>query len=234
MNEPQIVAIGGHVLVPEERDFKLERYILDACGKEKPRVCFVPTASGDDVNYVARFYESYGRFGVTLDVLRLFRRTPEDLRAYLREFDIVHVGGGNTRSMLAVWRDWALDTALRDAWQRGVLLCGSSAGSICWFEAGVTDSVAGELRTMSCLGFLGGSNCPHYDGEPERRPAFHRFVAAGAMAPGIACDDGVALHFRSDRLAAVVTSRPLARAYRVERAGGDEAARETPLDARAL
>jgi len=224
----QIVAIGGGVLVPETGNFKLERYILDACGKAKPRVAFVPTASGDDAGYATRFYESYGRFGVGLDVLRFFRRTPADLRAYLFDFDIVHVGGGNTRSMLATWRHWGFDAVLREAWQRGIVLCGSSAGSICWFEAGVTDSIAGSLTAMDALGLVRGSNCPHYDGEPERRPTFQRLVGSAALAGGIACDDGAAAHFLDDALGTCVSARPNARAYRVERDGAT--ARETPYD----
>lgn len=232
MPAPGIFAMGGGVLVPERDNFKLERYILDACGKAKPRVLFVPTASGEDVNYIARFYESYARFGVALDVLRFFRRTPADLHAFLEPFDIVHVGGGNTRSMLAVWRYWGLDVQLRDALQRGTLLCGSSAGAICWFEAGVTDSVAGELTVAPCLGFSAGSYCPHYDGEVERRPAYRRFVESGAIAAGYACDDGAGLHLIDGALEAVVSARPDACAYRVERVGS--AARETPLDTRLL
>ncbi len=229
MPDPQIVAIGGAVLVPETGNNALERYILDACGAEKPRVAFVPTASGDDATYIARFYESYGPLGARLDVLRLFRRTPEDLRAYLFGFDVVHVGGGNTRSMLAVWRHWGLDAILQEAWQRGIVLCGSSAGSICWFERGVTDSVAGALTAMDGLGFLPGSNCPHYDGEKERRPAYRALVAAGEVGAGFACDDGAGLHYRGTSLVAAISSRSNARAYRVER-GADGSAIETPLD----
>ena len=227
-NVRQIVAIGGAVLVPDTGNVALERYVLDACGKEKPRVAFVPTASGDDVSYVARFYESYARFGVGMDVLRFFRRTPGDLRAYLFAFDVVHVGGGNTRSMLAVWRHWGFDAVLREAWERGIVLCGSSAGSICWFDYGLTDSVAGDLTAMPCLGFLPGSNCPHYDGEKDRRPFYQGLVGSGALVPGIACDDGVGIHVRGAEAPRAVTSRPGARAYRVER--GPHGAVETPLE----
>jgi peptidase E len=226
---PQIFAIGGGVLTPDSGNFKLERYILDACGRERPRVLFVPTASGDDVTYIARFFEAYARFGIELDVLRFFRRTPQDLRAFAFGFDVVHVGGGNTRSMLAVWRHWGFDTVLREAWQRGVLLCGSSAGSICWFEQGVTDSIAGDLTPMTGLGFLPGSNCPHYDGEADRRPAYRRMVGDGTLAGGIACDDGAGLHVVGDSPPKPVSARPNARAYRVERVEGTF--RETPLDA---
>jgi dipeptidase E len=222
---PQIVAMG---VLPESGNFKLERYILDVCGKARPRVCFVPAASGDDVTYIARFYEAYSRFDCSLDVLRFFRHTPADRAAYLFAFNVVHVGGGNTRSMLAVWRHWGFDAVLRAAWERGILLCGSSAGAICWFEEGVTDSVAGELTRMPCLGFAAGSYCPHYDGEAERRPSYRRMVATGAIGNGYACDDGVGLHVRGTELLAIVSARANARAYRVERAG--DLARETPLE----
>ncbi|GAC1444086.1 MAG: Type 1 glutamine amidotransferase-like domain-containing protein [Vulcanimicrobiaceae bacterium] len=225
---PQIVAIGGGVLVPDTGNTKLERYILEICGKQAPRVCFVPTASGDDPSYIVRFYQAYARFGVGLDVLRFFHRAPEDLRAFLFEFDVVHVGGGNTRSMLATWRHWGLDSVLREAWARGIVLCGSSAGSICWFERGVTDSVAGSLTAMDALGMLEGSNCPHYDGEAERRPSYERMIATGALPDGIACDDGVGAHFVGRSLHAAVTSRPSARAFRVTRER--ERAIERPLD----
>ncbi len=228
----QIIAIGGAVLVPETGNFALERYILDATGKPKPRVCFVPTASGDDPSYVARFYESYSRFDCELTHLPLFRRTPADLRALIFGCDVVHVGGGNTRSMLAVWHEWSLGAILREAWERGIVLTGSSAGAICWFEEAVTDSVAGDLMPMVGLGFLAGSACPHYDGEADRRPAYRRMVATGAIGPGVAADDGVALHFIDRDLHATVSSRPAGRAYRVE--PGDGFARETPLGARRL
>lgn len=227
-----IVAIGGGVLMPDGANVKLERYTLDASGKEKPRVAFVPTASGDDPIYIARFYETYGRLGVPVDVLRFFRRTPADLRAYLFEFDVVHVGGGNTRSMLAVWRHYGFDAVLREAWERGIVLCGSSAGSLCWFAAGVTDSIAGELTTTGGLGFVAGSNCPHYDGEVERRPAYHRLVASGMLAAGIACDDGAAVHVTGDGVVRVVAALPNARAYRVE--CDADGVREDALDTRAL
>ncbi len=228
MSVPQIVAAGGALLVPESENFKLERYILDACGKEKPRVCFLPTASGDDPTYIVRFFETYGRLGVATDVLRLFRRTPARLGDYLAAFDVLHVGGGNTRSMLAVWRHYGLDALLRDAWKRGTVLCGSSAGSICWFAHGLTDSLAGALTAMAGLGFLAGSNCPHYDGEPDRRPSYERLIARGEIEGGYACDDGAALHFVGTEVRRAIAARPLANAYRVELEEGR--ARERTLD----
>lgn len=228
MSVPQIVAAGG---MPES-GAQLERYILDATGRPKPRVCFVPTASGDDVTYIARFYETYAQLGVTASVLRFFRRTPENLREWIAGFDVVHVGGGNTRSMLAVWRHWGFDAVLREAWQRGTVLSGSSAGSICWFEHGVTDSVAGRLTTMPALGFLAGSNCPHYDGEAERRPAYEGFIARREIEAGYACDDGAAVHFIGSELHAAIASRPAANAYRVERS--EDRARSYALEVQRL
>jgi dipeptidase E len=229
---PQIIAAGGALLSPDHGNLKLARYVLEATGKPKPRICFVPTASGEDTVVVAAFFETYAPFGLETAVLRFFKRTPADLRAFLFEFDIVQIGGGNTRSMLAVWKHWGFDTVLREAWERGIVLCGSSAGSICWFEEGVTDSVAVNLGAMQCLGFLAGSNCPHYDGEKDRRPSYHRLVAAGEIGPGIACDDNAAVHYHGTELHAAVAGLQAARAYRVERAGTD--ARETALDTRVL
>jgi peptidase E len=228
----QIVAVGGALLDTDTGNVALERYILDASGAPKPRVLFVPTASGEDAGYVARFYEVYGKLGCEMDTLRFFRRTPDDLRGFVEHFDVLHVGGGNTQSMLAVWRHWDFDVVLREAWERGAVLCGSSAGSICWFEHGLTDSYASELTAMECLGFVAGSNCPHYDGEKERRPSYQQLIAAGEIPAGIACDDGAGLHFRGTELSAIVSSQPDARAYRVVRDG--DRAIETPLDTKYL
>ncbi len=228
----QIIAIGGGVLAPDSGNFKLERYIIEASGAKRPRICYVSTASGDDAGHVTRFYESYGRFDVSLATLPFFRRTPADLRAFVRDFDVLHVGGGNSRSMLAVWREWGFVDVVREAYERGVLLCGSSAGAICWFEAGVTDSIAGELAPLSCLGFLKGSYCPHYDAEKERRPSYHRLLLEDRIPAGIACDDGVGAHFVDERLEAVVSSRENNGAYRVDMVLG--AVREAPLEIKRL
>lgn len=178
--------MGGGLLTPETGKAELERYVLELTGKPKPRVLFLATATGDDLSYVARFYETYARLGAEPSHVPLFRRTPADLHERLLAQDVIHVGGGNTRSMLAVWHAWAIDVSLRAAWERGVVLTGSSAGGMCWFEQGLTDSVAGDLVTMPCLGFLSGSFCPHYDGEKDRRPLYRRCVASGRILPGLA------------------------------------------------
>ncbi len=155
------------------------------------------------------------------------------MRSYLLAQDVIYVGGGSTRNLLVLWREWGLDVFLREAWMSGVLLAGLSAGSICWFEEGVSDSVAaGRLEALRCLGFLPGSNCPHYDGEIERRPAYHRLLREGKLQPGYAVDDGAALHFIGDRLAGSVRSRPAATAYRVEAVG--DRVEETALESKLL
>ncbi|MDF2858808.1 MAG: peptidase, partial [Neobacillus sp.] len=125
------------------------------------------------------------------------------------------VGGGNTKNLLALWEEWGLDSILRKAWEQGTILAGVSAGSICWFEEGVTDSFGDRLEPLKCLGFLKGSNCPHYDGEKDRRPAYQHFVIAQSISAGIASDDGVAIHYIDQEVSRIVSSRPNAKAYQV-------------------
>jgi peptidase E len=209
--------MGGMALPSSLDNLLLVRYFLKQTRKRRPRVCYIGTASGDAEAGVLRFYAGFSRFECRPTHLPLFARTPRDLESFVLEQDAIFVGGGNTRSLLAVWRDWGLDAHLRAAWKRGVVLGGSSAGSICWFEQGLTDSSAGPLVKLDCLGFLAGSNCPHYDSEPLRRPTFRKLVAAGRMMEGLAADDGAALHYVDGRLLRAVASRRQARAWRVRR-----------------
>ena len=205
----------------QEIDYQLEKYILAQTKKTSPRVCFMATASGDDPGIYAVFYEVMKKFDCIPTHLSLFSGTSPDLRSQLLNQDLILVHGGNTRNMLTLWKDWGVDHLLREAYDQGTVLAGWSAGSICWFEAGVTDSVPGTLSALKALGFLKGSNCPHYDGEPERRPNYQRLMKEGKLQAGYAADDGVALHFTSNpgendfSLESIVSSRPEARAYRV-------------------
>jgi peptidase E len=217
MKKKQILAIGGAALPVETGNLKLVDYFLRQTGKRKPKVAFIGAAHGDADAGRLRFYAAFSQFSCRPAHLPLFARTPRDLESFVHEQDAIFVGGGNTRSMLAVWREWELDRHLRDAWNAGIVLGGASAGSICWFEFGVTDSVAGPLTAMPCLGFLPGSNCPHYNSEPARRPTFRKMVARAAVPDGLAADDGVALHFIDTRLARIVSSEPRAKAYRVRK-----------------
>ena len=196
----------------------LDEYFLSQTRKRRPSVCFVPTAAGDADGYIVKFYAAFNKLRCKPTHLSLFR-APEDLEGFVLSQDAIYVGGGSTKNLLSLWREWRLNRILRRAWREGVLLGGISAGSICWFEQGLSDSVPGKLTVLPCLGFLAGSNCPHYDGEPKRRPTYRRLIARGKMANGIAADDGVALHFVGRRLARVVSSRPDASAFRVRRVG---------------
>ena len=215
----QILAIGGMALPPELDNLLLVEYFLGLTRRKKPKVLYIGTATGDSEVGRLRFYAGFSQFDCKPAHVPLFARTPRDLESLVLEQDAIFVGGGNTRSMLAVWRDWGLDRHLRTAWNQGVVLGGGSAGSICWFDYGVTDSIAGPLTALPCLGFLAGSNCPHYDGERARRPTFRKMIAGGRIPDGVAADDGVALHYIDGKLARVVSSRSKAKGYRVTRSG---------------
>jgi dipeptidase E len=214
-----IIAIGGGGFLAEPRNYALEKYILDQTGKERPNVLMIPTARGDDAEYVSKFHAAFGELGARTQHVPLFHRTP-DLRSLLLAQDAIFVGGGNTKSMLAVWREWGLPEVLKRAYDSGIVLGGQSAGAICWFEQGVTDSWADRLRPLDCLGFLSGSCCPHYDGEAERRPVYHTLLQSGQVKPGYAIEDAVAAHFRNGRLERVVSKRAGAKAFYVSADAG--------------
>jgi peptidase E len=216
----QIIAMGGGGFSMEPTNPLLDEYILNQSQSAKPKICFLPTASGDAQGYIDRFYESFEKFVCEPTHLSLFslpKVGPEEL---LLAQDIIYVGGGNTKSMLAVWTEWGLDVILRNAWEQGTILTGLSAGSICWFEEGLTDSYGEALQPLKCLGFLPGSHSPHYDSEETRRPIFHHLIASGAMMGGFGADDGAGLHFIDDKLFTVVSSRPNAKGYSVKMIDG--------------
>lgn len=220
--------MGGGGFSMEPDNLALDRYILATSSAPNPKICFLPTAGGDAQSYIDNFYTAFRTLPCAPSHLSLFQPHTADIPAFLLDQDIIYVGGGSTRNLMVLWREWQLDQILRQAWQSGIVLAGISAGSLCWFEEALSDSVlAGDLRPMRCLGFLPGSNCPHYDGEPGRRPAYHRFIAEHKLAPGYAADDGAALHFTSTTLTRVVSSRPAAKAYRVRWTGTE--IEETPL-----
>ncbi len=193
----------------------LDQYILKSARCERPKVCFLPTASGDSQDYVQRFYKSFKEWDCVPSHLSLFRGETPLIEDFLLSQNIIYVGGGNTRNLLTLWRDWGVDRILRMAYERGIVLAGISAGSICWFEQGVTDSVPGRLSSLNCLGFLSGSNCPHYDGESNRRPSYHELIHTGKICDGIATEDSVAAHFIDEKIFGYVSSQPNKKAYRV-------------------
>jgi dipeptidase E len=218
MAEPTIVAMGG---APD--DMLLDYVLGIGTGR---RLLYVPTAGVEDPGSTLRWYERLHE-RAEMTHLHFFPWPPPELRKLVLSQDIVLVTGGNTANALAIWRAHGFDEILREAWERGVVLTGWSAGMICWFEHGVTDSFGPELAPMDCLGFLPGSACPHYDGEERRRPVYTQLVANGFPA-GVAADDDVGLHYVATELREVVTSREGATAYRVGPQG------EEPLDPRVL
>ena len=221
-----IVGLGGGGDTPEQTE-RLFDYVLGLTGKERPRLLIVPTATAERDDEVAAYLERFAR-RTDPSVLRTFPWPPADLRARILEQDAIWVGGGNTANMLAIWRVHGVDRLLHEAWEAGVVLFGASAGMICWFEAGITDSFGPQLEGLrDGLGILAGSACPHYDGEELRRPRYRELVDGG-FPGGIAADDGVGLRFDGTELVEIVTCRPGAAAYRVD-AGGEE-----PLAAREL
>ena len=233
----QIVVVGGGDFSAEETPL-LDDYVLGLARRANPRVCFLPTASKDDPTRVARFHRALGHRCVASDLMldeppELARRARHgaELAAFVAGQDVFCVGGGNTVHLLARWRVHGLDVLLRDAWRAGAVLSGVSAGMLCWFESGVTDS-SGRLDALrEGLGFLPGSACPHYDTDPLRRPTYHRLLAAG-LPGGYAADDGAALHFSGTTLVAAVSSVPGAACYRVSAAAG--VVTEERLDTRYL
>ena len=214
--------MGGGGFTAGVADPALDELVLRLTGTPRPRLCLLPTAGGDSEHQIRRFYETYGDRLCEPSHISLFRlgRKPVPLREHLLAQDAIYVGGGSMVNLLAIWRAQGLDTILREAWQQGVVLAGLSAGSMCWFEHGITTST-GAPRAAAGLGFLPGSNSVHHDGEPARRPVFLDAVARGDIPPGWGVDDGVGLLFRGTRVAEAVTSRPGARAYRVHVVEGE-------------
>lgn len=196
-----------------------------------PKVCFIPTASGDSPGYCEKFQTAFTAYGARPSVLSLFYRDIPDMAHHLMSQDVVYVGGGSTINMLAIWRLHRVDQALRAAWESGVVLAGLSAGANCWFEAFTTDSYKiGNADPATGLGLLKGSFSPHHSSEPARRPSFAALIADGTLPPGYACDDFAAIHFRGEASHQAVTSHVDAAAYRVNQAK-DGTAEEVKLTA---
>jgi peptidase E len=232
MDQPTIVAIGGGSSGIDPPNRALDDFLLGLTGKEQPKVCCIPTASGDAFGGIVRFYNAYTSERCLPSHLELFQRTVRDIRSFLLRQDMIFVGGGNTAAMLAIWRQHGVDAILREAWEQGVLLCGVSAGGNCWFEASSTDSFGLDLDPLNDgLGFLPGSFCPHYDGEERRRPTLREFIGGGRLPDGWAADNHAALRFEGTSLVEAVASKPEARGYRVSRTAGgfEEEALETRL-----
>ena len=225
--------MAGHILAMGGGDVlsatsKLEDLLLELSGKKRPRVAFLPTAAADSGERIALFLDSFGTRTCEREVVTLFGM-PERPAERVAAADVVYVNGGNTANALAIWRVHRIDEALREVWRKGGVLGGWSAGGICWFADGLTDSFGPQLRQLSDgLGFLDGSFCPHFDAEPQRRPQFLSLILEGTLPPGLAADDNAALVFEGRELREAVAQRPGALGYRVSEAG------EEPLETRLL
>ncbi|WP_445152739.1 Type 1 glutamine amidotransferase-like domain-containing protein [Baekduia sp. Peel2402] len=230
MRPPQIVAFGGGGFSMEAGNPLLDDYVLEQTGVDRPKVCFIPTASGDADHYVVRFYREFAARADCSHV-SLFRRdkgagaVEGDLEQHLLSQDLIYVGGGSVLSLLGTWRAHGLDQILKRAWRRGVLLCGLSAGSLCWFSEAIT-AFHGPPESVRGLGLLPHSNCVHYDGEAVRGEVFRDMIADGRMREGYAAQDSAALHFEGRELLRAVSSKPNARAFRISKDGEHELAVE--------
>ena len=193
-----IIAIGGGGFGRNPNHRKIEKYILELTGKEKPNILFFPTASAENQDYIIKFYKCFTKMNCEPSHVTFFQRTPR-LDSIINKADVIYVGGGNTKSMLAVWQEWKLDKLLLKAYNNGKILCGVSAGAICWFEQGITDSWASNLNVMDCLGFLPEMACPHYQEEKDRRPNVHKMLKQGKCSSGWAIDGGAAIHFKNGK-----------------------------------
>ena len=193
----QIIAIGGGGFGREIKDLKIEKYIVDQSTNTNPSICFIPTATGDDTTYIENFYKTFDSLGCKTSHLDFFKRTIK-IKEHIDNQDIIFVGGGNTKSMLAVWKDWGLDNILKNAYENGTIMSGVSAGAICWFEKGITDSWKDHQSILPCLSFVKGVCCPHYDEEPERIPYVKEILQEKKINKCIAIEGFCALHLIND------------------------------------
>ena len=194
----QIIAIGGGGFGRVIKDLKIEKYIRSQSSKDNPKICFIPTATGDDSSYIENFYKAFDSLGCKTSHIDFFKRTI-NLRPHILDQDIIYVGGGNTKSMLAVWKEWGLDIILKEAYENNIIMSGVSAGAICWFKKGITDSWKDNQATIDCLGFVEGICCPHYDEEPERIPYVKKILEANEIAECYAIEGYAALHLIDDK-----------------------------------
>ena len=213
-NTRNIIAIGGGGFGGSPGQGIIEQYILNQTRKKRPKICFIPTATGDNEAYKVNFYSTFTKLNCEPTHLDFFKRTP-DLKKLILNQDVIFVGGGNTKSMLAVWKEWKLDKILKEAYRNGVVMSGVSAGAICWFQNGITDSWASELKIMPCLNFVRGTCCPHYDEEPERKPFVKNLLDRKKVKKIYAVDGGVALHIKNEENFKSVVFRKTKSSYAV-------------------
>lgn len=230
--DKQIFGIGGDFFPPQWKRPLLREHLLSLSSAARPKVCYVGTATGDAAHNTVEFYREFGRHDCETAHLSLYSPPQKDIRSFILRNDIIYVGGGSTKNLMALWNEWGFAEIMREAWEAGIVLSGTSAGSICWFDDCITDSIPEGLTALKCTGLLRGSNSTHYGSHPDRPTTYRELIRTGEVSPGISTDDGCALHYIGEDLHEIVTQDPDARAYRVERVGDDY--RESPLEARYL
>jgi len=212
----QIVALGGGMFSMEPDNGLLDKYILDLVPKERPKICFMGTASHDGKEYRDMFHNFFKNQQCEPSHLSL-THPPKDIEEFIMDKDIIHVGGGNTTLIIDTWKKFGVDKIMKKAWEAGIILTGMSAGAICWFDDGITNPSPGVLTRLPCLGLLNGSFCPHYDDRAELKSAFHKLILEGVIEEGFGVEDGAAVHFVGSEPIRVVTSRPGVTAYKVRK-----------------
>lgn len=214
----QIIASGGHGYEDPEC-VRLNQYVVEQASKTKPKVCLLAQAGGEHPDWIAKFHKAFGELGCETSELSLFFPHTHDIEGFLMSQDIIFVSGGNTKSLLALWRAWGVEQILREVWEQGVILAGSSAGANCWFQSFITDSIPGQFSILHGLALLPGSFCPHYDSEAARQPAFRKAISSGDIPAGYAADDQVALHFVDVQMLRAVTTIEGNQAWQVDGSG---------------
>ena len=213
----KILIAGGNYGTP------FIRYMATLTGKKRPKLLYLPTASADSQSNIIAWYRSCAPIDVYPLVQESFIASSRQTRSWeevLLSVDGIVASGGNTLNQQAIWQAQGIDMILRQAWDRGIVLGGASAGSLCWFEEGTTDSRPKQLTIVKCLGFLKGSHCPHYDAEPDRRPLYQKLIASGEMQPGYACDNDAGIYFEDNKVARVVATRNGSKVYHVSASSG--------------
>ena len=214
IKDRNIIAIGGGGFGRNPGEGIIEEYILNQTKKKRPNICFIPTATGDNEAYKVNYYATFSKLNCNPTHLDFFKRTP-DLKRLIADQDVIFVGGGNTKSMLAVWREWQLDKILKKAYKNGTVMSGVSAGAICWFQNGITDSWDSNLQIMPCMNFVKGTCCPHYDEEPERKPTVKELISKNKVKRIYAVDGGAALHIKNEKNFKSVSFKNYKNAYEV-------------------
>tara|TARA_A100001011_G_scaffold377604_1_gene441463 strand:+ start:4207 stop:4908 length:702 start_codon:yes stop_codon:yes gene_type:complete len=221
-----IIAIGGGGFGRNPNEPIIENYILNLSDSQRPNITFFPTASAENSDYIVNFYTAFSSLNCNAKHVSLFKNTP-NLESIISDSDIIYIGGGNTKSMLAVFKEWGLDKLLLKAYKDGKILAGVSAGAICWFDQGITDSWEDGLRVLDCMQILKGVCCPHYDGEVDRKPSVEKFLKSNEIDACFCIEDGAAIHYQNNRFKTVVAFYQNKNAYEVKLNRG--LIKETPL-----